>query len=261
MKYGITQNLTADLTVNTDFAQVEVDEQQVNLTRFNLFFPEKRDFFLEGLGTFAFAGRASAGLGAGSRRYAVPVLQPPHRPRSIARDPAARRRPAHRQGRQVSRFGAHQRADRRRRHRAASTRRTSPCCAPSATSCGAAASAACSRIAPRRRGAPARTTASASTRRCRSTRTSASTRISPRHATEGRDGDDLSYRGFFDYNADRYGVQARTARRRAELPARDRLRAAHRHAAATSALAALQPAADRRAAPAQAHDAGEASTT
>ena len=65
LKYGITQNITADLTVNTDFAQVEVDEQQVNLTRFNLFFPEKRDFFLEGLGTFAFAGRASAGLGAG----------------------------------------------------------------------------------------------------------------------------------------------------------------------------------------------------
>jgi hypothetical protein len=66
LKYGLTQNLTADLTINTDFAQVEVDEQQVNLTRFNLFFPEKRDFFLEGLGTFAFAGRASAGLAAGS---------------------------------------------------------------------------------------------------------------------------------------------------------------------------------------------------
>ena len=66
LKYGITQNITADLTVNTDFAQVEVDEQQVNLTRFNLFFPEKRDFFLEGLGTFAFAGRASAGLAAGT---------------------------------------------------------------------------------------------------------------------------------------------------------------------------------------------------
>ena len=66
VKYGLTQNLTADLTINTDFAQVEVDEQQVNLTRFNLFFPEKRDFFLEGLGIFAFAGRASAGLAAGS---------------------------------------------------------------------------------------------------------------------------------------------------------------------------------------------------
>jgi hypothetical protein len=41
--------------VNTDFAQVEIDEQQVNLTRFNLFFPEKRDFFLEGRGIFDFA--------------------------------------------------------------------------------------------------------------------------------------------------------------------------------------------------------------
>ena len=55
VKYGITQNLTADLTYNTDFAQVEVDEQQVNLTRFTLFFPEKREFFLEGQGIFDFA--------------------------------------------------------------------------------------------------------------------------------------------------------------------------------------------------------------
>ncbi len=55
VKYGVTQNLTADFTYNTDFAQVEVDEQQVNLTRFNLFFPEKREFFLEGRGIFDFA--------------------------------------------------------------------------------------------------------------------------------------------------------------------------------------------------------------
>src|SRR5258706_16315686 len=54
-KYGVTANLTADVTVNTDFAQVEVDEQQVNLTRFSLVFPEKRDFFLEGRGIFDFA--------------------------------------------------------------------------------------------------------------------------------------------------------------------------------------------------------------
>src|SRR4051812_7549368 len=53
-KYGITPNLTTDFTVLTDFAQVEVDEQQVNLTRFNLFFPEKRDFFLENSGIFDF---------------------------------------------------------------------------------------------------------------------------------------------------------------------------------------------------------------
>ncbi len=55
IKYGITQNLTADFTWNTDFAQVEVDERQVNLTRFPLFFPEKREFFLEGRGIFGFA--------------------------------------------------------------------------------------------------------------------------------------------------------------------------------------------------------------
>ena len=55
VKYGITQNLTADFTYRTDFAQVEVDERQVNLTRFPLFFPEKREFFLEGRGIFGFA--------------------------------------------------------------------------------------------------------------------------------------------------------------------------------------------------------------
>ncbi|MEE2966159.1 MAG: DUF5916 domain-containing protein [Acidobacteriota bacterium] len=54
VKYGVTQGLTADFTYNTDFAQVEVDEQQVNLTRFSLFFPEKREFFLEGQGVFNF---------------------------------------------------------------------------------------------------------------------------------------------------------------------------------------------------------------
>lgn len=56
VKYGLTQNLTADFTLNTDFAQVEADEQQVNLTRFGLFFPEKREFFLENRRTFEFGG-------------------------------------------------------------------------------------------------------------------------------------------------------------------------------------------------------------
>jgi hypothetical protein len=60
-KYSITQNLTADLTYNTDFAQVEADEQQVNLTRFSLFFPEKRDFFLENQGLFTFGNNTFAG--------------------------------------------------------------------------------------------------------------------------------------------------------------------------------------------------------
>ena len=54
VKYGLTPGLTADFTYNTDFAQVEVDEQQVNLTRFSLFYPEKREFFLEGQGVFDF---------------------------------------------------------------------------------------------------------------------------------------------------------------------------------------------------------------
>jgi len=72
IKYGITENLTADLTFNTDFAQVEVDEQQVNLTRFNLFFPEKREFFLESRGIFEF-GRGGGGSG-GFGRGGAPTL-------------------------------------------------------------------------------------------------------------------------------------------------------------------------------------------
>ncbi|MGH7129350.1 MAG: DUF5916 domain-containing protein, partial [Planctomycetaceae bacterium] len=52
-KIGVTPSMTLDLTVNTDFAQVEVDDEQVNLTRFQLFFPEKRPFFLENAGTFS----------------------------------------------------------------------------------------------------------------------------------------------------------------------------------------------------------------
>ena len=53
LKYSITPSLTLDVTYNTDFAQVEVDEQQINLDRFDLFFPEKRPFFLENAGLFA----------------------------------------------------------------------------------------------------------------------------------------------------------------------------------------------------------------
>lgn len=66
VKYGVTQNLTADLTYRTDFAQVEADEQQINLTRFNLLFPEKREFFLENLGMFGFGGGVVTSPGAAS---------------------------------------------------------------------------------------------------------------------------------------------------------------------------------------------------
>src|SRR5262245_18489642 len=61
VKYGLTQNLTTDFTLNTDFAQVEADEQRVNLTRFSLFFPEKREFFLENQGMFGFGGAVTGG--------------------------------------------------------------------------------------------------------------------------------------------------------------------------------------------------------
>ncbi|MDP1571205.1 MAG: DUF5916 domain-containing protein [Vicinamibacterales bacterium] len=64
VKWGVTQTLVADLTYNTDFAQVEDDEQQVNLTRFSLFFPEKREFFLEGQDVFSFGG-GGGGMGGG----------------------------------------------------------------------------------------------------------------------------------------------------------------------------------------------------
>ncbi len=53
LKYSVTPSMTLDLTYSTDFAQVEVDDQQVNLDRFNLFFPEKRPFFLENAGLFS----------------------------------------------------------------------------------------------------------------------------------------------------------------------------------------------------------------
>jgi hypothetical protein len=71
VKYGVTTGLVWDFTVNTDFSQVEADEQQVNLTRFSLFFPEKRDFFLENSGIFQFgtdAGQFGGGGGGGGAR-------------------------------------------------------------------------------------------------------------------------------------------------------------------------------------------------
>jgi hypothetical protein len=61
VKLGLTESLAADFTYNTDFAQVEADEQQVNLTRFSLFFPEKREFFLENQGIFTF-GTSATGM-------------------------------------------------------------------------------------------------------------------------------------------------------------------------------------------------------
>jgi len=62
--YNPTPGLRANVTVNTDFAQTEVDQRQVNLTRFSLFFPERRDFFLDGATFFDFASTNGNGLGS-----------------------------------------------------------------------------------------------------------------------------------------------------------------------------------------------------
>jgi hypothetical protein len=80
IKYSLTPGLTLDMTYNTDFAQVEVDEQQVNLDRFNLFFPEKRPFFLENAGQFSVGSPGEVDLffsrriGIGEGGSIVPIL-------------------------------------------------------------------------------------------------------------------------------------------------------------------------------------------
>ncbi|MGH9346464.1 MAG: DUF5916 domain-containing protein [Vicinamibacterales bacterium] len=76
VKYGVTSGLTWDFTVNTDFSQVEADEQQINLSRFNLFFPEKRDVFLENSGIFQFGAsdRMGGGGGGGRQNAAADML-------------------------------------------------------------------------------------------------------------------------------------------------------------------------------------------
>lgn len=69
--YKITPSITGSLTINTDFAETEVDDRQVNLTRFPLFFPEKRDFFLQDAGTFRFGGIRRSPLPFFSRRIGI----------------------------------------------------------------------------------------------------------------------------------------------------------------------------------------------
>ncbi|MDP2956056.1 MAG: DUF5916 domain-containing protein [Longimicrobiales bacterium] len=66
LKYGLTSRLTMDLTLRTDFSQVEVDQERVNLTRFSLFFPERRDFFTENSGVFSFGDITERNYRSGS---------------------------------------------------------------------------------------------------------------------------------------------------------------------------------------------------
>ncbi len=110
-KYGVTKSLTFDFTFHTDFAQVEDDEAQVNLTRFDLFFPEKREFFLEGQGIFNFASPEHDPY-EGRRGHAHPLLQPPHRTLRRAGSAHHRGRTADRPRRSVRR-GRPQYLDRR----------------------------------------------------------------------------------------------------------------------------------------------------
>jgi len=84
VKYGIVPGLNLDVTINTDFAQAEVDNEQVNLSRFALFYPEKREFFLENAGMFAVGTTNSTGriadlffsrrIGITDSRATVPIL-------------------------------------------------------------------------------------------------------------------------------------------------------------------------------------------
>ncbi|PHY09243.1 MAG: hydrolase [Acidobacterium sp.] len=80
LKYGLTPSLTLDATINTDFAQVEVDDQQVNLDRFTLFFPEKRPFFLENAGFFSVGNPGEVDLffsrriGISDAGEAIPIM-------------------------------------------------------------------------------------------------------------------------------------------------------------------------------------------
>ena len=71
MFYKITPQLNASLTVNTDFSATEVDDRQVNLTRFSLFFPEKRDFFLQDVDIFQFGRLQQDGRPFFSRKLGI----------------------------------------------------------------------------------------------------------------------------------------------------------------------------------------------
>ena len=99
LRYGVTPGLNLDVTVNTDFAQVEVDEQQINLTRFNLLFPEKRDFFLENASMFT--------MGTGRSFTSAPVTTDLFFSRRIGLSATGQPVPIIAGGRLAGKVGAH----------------------------------------------------------------------------------------------------------------------------------------------------------
>jgi hypothetical protein len=225
VKWGVRQTLVADLTVNTDFAQVEDDEAQVNLTRFNLQFPEKRDFFLEGADTFNFAaGSAGTGgtgggggvQGSGQNTSTAPVL---FYSRRVGLTNSGLDVPIRAGGRLLGRSGMwrygllniqtaeSQTANaastnfsvvrvnrdifRRSRIGAIATRRDPIATATSSGNVNGGANAVY--------GVDALISPSA---------TVSILGYAAKTTTPGRTGDDASYRGRVDWNADRYGIQA-----------------------------------------------------
>ena len=146
VKVGVTEGLTADFTYNTDFAQVEEDEQQVNLTRFNLFFPGEARVLPRGSGDLLVRRRRDAPRWSArrsatrARRHPGAVLQPPDRAERRVMRCRSTSAARHRQGRArtASALLDIRTGDWRRR---ASPPRTSASSASSATSCGAARSA------------------------------------------------------------------------------------------------------------------------
>ena len=76
IKYGVTSGLTLDLTVNTEFSQVEADDVQINFTRFSLFFPEKREFFLENREIFEFGNPGFRGFSGRRRTGSLSLFRP-----------------------------------------------------------------------------------------------------------------------------------------------------------------------------------------
>ena len=239
---GCTQSLTADLTYNTDFAQVEADEQQVNLTRFSLFFPEKREFFLENQGLFQLRRQH-----ARQRRHAGALLQPPHRPRRGPCDSDSGRRPADRARRSVTASACS--TSRPARTGPGRRRPTSRSCASSATSCAAAASACCSRADRSRRAGPGANDAYGVDGTFAFFDNLTINTYWARTRTDGLDGRRHELSGAARLRRRPLRPAARAPGRRRQLQPRGRLRAARTDMRRELRAVPLQPAAARRSRP------------
>ena len=208
MKYGVTKSLTADFTYNTDFAQVEVDEAQVNLTRFSLLVPGEAGVLPRGPGhSFGVRRAASAARSAGER-CADDLLQPAHRLEGATRRAHHRRRPAH-GTRGPWTIGALN-IDSDRDDIVAGVEHTNftVAAACGATCCAGAPSARCSRADRSRPCARDRNEVVGLDANFSLLPERLPERLSsPSRGPRAASGEDVSYRGKFNYAADRYGLQ------------------------------------------------------